>query len=107
MGRRPGPGGDTGGTEALPFECLLESPFESRFESLLRRLRSEQTESAQFLVSENHLLAVAALFQVTDPRQMREPAKLRGGDAQQYRRLVFFHSILKVHVHGARSFLEV
>jgi hypothetical protein len=52
-----GRGGDAEeGNEALPFE------------SLFGRLSSQQTKSAQLLVSEYYLLTVVALFQVTYSR---------------------------------------
>lgn len=58
-GRRPEPW-------ASYRQDKTENLLSQRFELLLRRLRHEQANAAEFFVSENDLLALIAVFDVTE-----------------------------------------
>jgi hypothetical protein len=67
---------------------------------LFRRLRHQQANAAQLLISENHLLTLAVVFDVTQTRCLRVTAQVRVWKSQKYGGAVFVNAILNSSVHA-------
>lgn len=67
---------------------------------LLRRLCSQQAESPQFLVRENHLFASVTLFKVSQARDTRKTPEFGRRESQQYCRALLPDLFLDTHAHA-------
>src|SRR5215470_9446242 len=90
--------GVCGGRRPEPRRVLQEGQLR-KSRQLLRRLSGQQTDAAQFLVSENHFLAAVVVLDMPYAGDLRIAAKLCFWHPEEHRRAMLVNAILNMSVH--------